>query len=125
MSVEALERTRAAIAEASEAWGERGEARIATGLRFGDGDEVEILVRKRGRRYDLSDQGAAVHKAGVEGSDWLEVAERVVAAEGMNVNRKGVVFVPAVEGRDLASLAVRLAETVLAVYDELLGREPV
>jgi hypothetical protein len=123
MSVEALEQTRAAIAEASETWGERGEARIATGLRFGDGEEVEILVRKRGRRYDLSDEGAAVRKAGVEGSDWLEVAERLVAAQGMNVNRNGVVFVPAVEGRDLASLAVRLAETALAVYDELLGLE--
>jgi hypothetical protein len=125
MSVEVLERTRAAIAEANETWGERGEARIATGLHFGDGEEVEILLRKRGRRYDLSDEGAAVSKAGVEGPDWLEVAERVVAAEGMNVNRKGVVFVPAVEGRDLASLAVRLAETVVAVYDELLGLEPV
>jgi hypothetical protein len=31
--------------------------------------------------------------------------------------------VPAVEGRDLASLTVRLAETVVAVYDELLGLE--
>jgi hypothetical protein len=123
MSAQALERTRAALAEASENWGERGEARIGTGLRFGDGEEVEILVRKRGRRYDLSDEGAAVRKADVKGSAWLEVAERVVAAEGMNVNRKGVVFVPAVEGRDLASLTVRLAETVVAVYDELLGLE--
>jgi hypothetical protein len=34
-----------------------------------------------------------------------------------------VVFVPAVEGRDLASLAARLAETSLAVYQELLELE--
>jgi hypothetical protein len=125
MSAQALERARTALAEASKSWGERGEARIATSLRFGDGEEVEILVRKRGRRYDLSDEGAAVRKADVEGSAWLEVAERVVAAQGMNVNRKGVVFVPAVEGRDVASLTVRLAETVVAVYDELLGLEQV
>jgi hypothetical protein len=44
---------------------------------------------------------------------WLAVAERVVAEEGMNVNRAGVVFVPAVErpDRDLAAPALRLGES--------------
>ena len=50
------------------------------------------------------------------------VAER----EGMNVNRAGVVFVPAVErrDRDLAALALRLGESSRAVFAELIDRAP-
>ncbi len=33
------------------------------------------------------------------------------------------IFVPVVEGRDLASLSLRLADTSLAVYGELLELE--
>lgn len=53
-------------------------------------------------------------------SGWLPVAKRVVAEEGFNVNRAGVVFAPVVEGRDLAMLALRLADTSRAVFAELL-----
>jgi hypothetical protein len=38
----------------------------------------------------------------------------------MNVNRRGVVFVPAVEGRDIDALARRLGETSRACYFALL-----
>jgi hypothetical protein len=44
----------------------------------------------------------------------------VVAEEGFNVNRRGVVFVPVIEGRDIDELASRLAETSVAVYAALL-----
>jgi hypothetical protein len=103
-------------------WGELGEVAIDTGLDYGDGEPVRITLRKRGRRLVFSDEGRAVRKAGVSGRDWLEIAERAVALEGMNVNRMGAVFVPAVLGRDrdFAQLVQRLAETSLAVYDELL-----
>ena len=84
-------------------------------------DPVRIRVRKRGRRIDLTDDGAAVRKADV--ADWRETAERTVEVEGFNVNRAGVVFVPVVEGRDVAELAGRLAATSLAVYGELLARD--
>jgi hypothetical protein len=40
--------------------------------------------------------------------------------EGFNVNRRGALFVPAVEGRDIAMLALRLAETAGTVYLALL-----
>jgi hypothetical protein len=113
-----VDEMRQALATACARWGDTGAIRLASGLAYGGGDPVVIVVRKRGRRYDLSDEGAAVRKAGVRG--WLPVAEAVVDREGFNVNRRGVVFVPAVEGRDLASLAARLAETSLAVYDALL-----
>jgi hypothetical protein len=109
---------RDALAVACARWGDTGAIRLDSGLVYRDGEPVVIVVRKRGHRYDLSDEGAAVQKAGVRG--WLPVAEAVVAEEGFNVNRRGVVFVPAVEGRDIAALAARLAETSLAVYQELL-----
>ena len=103
-------------------WGELGEVALDTGLAYGDGEHVRITLRKRGHRLVFSDEGRAVRKAGVSGGGWLAVAERIVALEGMNVNRMGAVFVPAVlrPDRDFAQLARRLAETSLAVYGELL-----
>jgi len=47
----------------------------------------------------------------------------VVAAEGFNVNRRGVIFVPAVEGRDIAALVRRLALTSRTAYLTLLELE--
>jgi hypothetical protein len=38
----------------------------------------------------------------------------------MNVDRSGNVFVPAVEGRDLQDLVVRLADASRAVHEALL-----
>jgi hypothetical protein len=54
-------------------------------------------------------------------SDWLRVAEKVVAQEGFNVNRRGVVFVTIVHGRrDLARIALRLADCSESVRAALL-----
>ena len=95
------------------------ETLVETELSYGAAGPVQVLVRKRGRRYDIQDRGVAVRAAG-RPPGWLAVSERVVAADGMNVNRAGVVFVPAVEGRDITRLAMRLAETSLAVHHALL-----
>jgi hypothetical protein len=116
-----VDEMRHALETAAATWGDTGAIRLPSGLEYRDGEPVVIEIRKRGHRYDLSDEGAAVRKAGARG--WLPVAESVVAADGFNVNRRGVVFVPAVEGRDLAGLAARLAETSLALYQELLDLE--
>ena len=101
-----------------------GEALVAPGARYTDLEPVVIRIRKRGHRFDLDDRGAAVELAD-RPHGWLAVAQQVVAAEGMNVNRAGVVFVPAVEhGRlDVVTLAVRLAETSAAVFGVLLELE--
>jgi hypothetical protein len=96
-----------------------GETILDTGLRYRDSEPVLIRVRRRGRRYDITDDGAAVSLAGRPGG-WLERVERVVAAEGFNVNRRGVLFVPAVAGRDIMSLALRLADTSRSAYLDLL-----
>jgi hypothetical protein len=114
-----LEAIRSELEAARTSWRETGEAALTTGGSYTEGEPVRIFVRKRGRRYDLDDRGAAARLAG-RPRGWLEVAERAVAEEGFNVNRAGVVFVPVVEGRDLAELALRLGRASRAVYDELL-----
>ena len=96
---------------------ERGEVVVDSGLAYGDGEPVEILVRKRQHRYLLSDRGRATEKAG-KPPGWREPA--AWAAEPMNVDRQGAVFVPAVEGRELESLLVRLADASRAVHEALL-----
>lgn len=97
---------------------------VETGLSYGPGEPVRIRIRRRGPRYDLDDLGDAVRLAG-KAQGWLELAERAV--EPMNVSRKGVVFVPAVEGsfpdRDIEALARRLGESARAVYDALVDLE--
>jgi hypothetical protein len=84
------------------------------------GEPVEVRVRKRGDRYTIDDDGAAVAKAGTP-PGWLDVARQVVGAYWLNVNRRGVIFVPAVEGGvDLDWLVGRIADCSAAVYQELL-----
>jgi len=92
-------------------------------LVYTDGSPVVVRVRRRGRRIDIDDDGAAVARARAAGttSQWLEVAERVVGEYQLNVNRRGVVFVPAVEGRDIDALAARVARTSCALERELLA----
>ena len=119
----------AALAAARASWGEHGEALLDTDRRYTPGRPVRVLIRKRGPRYDLDDRGEAVHLAGTP-DGWLVAAQRAVEAESLNVNRRGVVFVPAVEGRDLVRLACRVADASLAVHAALLeldregGRAP-
>ncbi len=114
-----VETTAAALDAARAGWGETGETELPTGLEYAEGHAVRIHVRKRGHRYDLSDDGAAVAKAG-KPPGWLDLAEEVVAEQGFNVNRTGNVFVPAVEGRDLASLALRLAACSVDVHSAIV-----
>jgi hypothetical protein len=98
------------LADARADWGEREEVELDTGLAYARDRPVRVRVRKRGRRYDLDDLGAAVADAGAP-AGWLTVAARVVVERGLNVNRTGRVFVPVVEGRDLDALVTRVAET--------------
>ena len=90
-----------------------------TGLEYASGRPVRVRVRRRGIRYDMDDLGGAVDGA-ARPLGWLETAERVVAEEGLNVNRQGRVFVQVVAGRDIDALARTVADTSLAVYDALL-----
>jgi hypothetical protein len=84
---------------------------------------VPILVRRRADRYYLDDRGRSVTEARALGapSDWPRIAKEVVAQEGFNVSRRGVVFVTIVHGRrDVPTIALRLAESSEAVREALL-----
>jgi hypothetical protein len=93
-----------------------------TELSYMTGRPVRIRVRHREHRYDIDDMGTAVALAGRQ-PGWLERAKQIVDARGWNVNREGIVFVPAAEGRDIDSLVRRTAEASVAVLDALLDSE--
>jgi len=99
------------------------ERLFESGLTYADGEPVVVRIRQRGRRIDIDDDGAAVARARAIGttSSWLAVAERVVLEDNLNVNRRGVIFVPAVEGRDVDALAARVARSSRALEAELLA----
>lgn len=96
---------------------ERGEVVVDSGLAYGDGEPVLVLVRKRLHRYLLTDRGRAVEKSG-KPPGWREPAEWAV--QPMNIDRRGTVFVPVNAGRDLDDLVVRLADASRAVHEVLL-----
>ena len=93
-----------------------------TGLTYTPGRPILVSVRRRGIRYDIDDMGGAVAVAG-RPPGWLEAAERVVAELGWNVNRKGVVLVQVVEGRDIDDLVRRTGEASAAVMEALFALE--
>jgi hypothetical protein len=99
------------------------EAVLDTGLAYTEGEPVLVSVRRRGRRYDLRDDGRALELAG-RPAGWQEAAAAAVDTFDLNLTRSGVVFVPAVEGGiDRDWLARRVAEASLAVYDAVLELE--
>jgi hypothetical protein len=90
-----------------------------SGLSYRPGEPVTVHVVQREHRYDISDDGAAVRLAGKR-TGWREVAGAVVDREYLNINRSGVVSVPAVAGRDIDALSRRVAATSRSVYLALL-----
>ncbi|MDQ6849533.1 MAG: hypothetical protein M3070_06075 [Actinomycetota bacterium] len=98
---------------------EDDETTVDTGVSYRAGEPVLVRVRRRGHRYDISDDGTAVALTG-KPDDWLHETERLVVVEGFNINRRGVIFVPAVKGRDIAALTLRLAAASRTVYLTLL-----
>jgi hypothetical protein len=103
------------------AWIDGEDVVLPTGLTYGASGPAEVVVRKRGWRFDLSDGGRAVELAG-RPKNWRSVAENVVDEYRLNVNRSGVVFVQSTEGR-LESLVAGVAECSVAVYEALLESE--
>ena len=88
-------------------------------MNYREGEPVRVRERRREHGVELGDEGRAVELAG-KPVGWLTVAERVVAGEGIKVNRAGRVFVRMHERRDIEDLRRRLAESSLAVYEALL-----
>src|SRR5918992_4620200 len=87
------------------------------------GEPVRIRVRRRGAFTEMDDEGEAIRRAG-RPAGWYEVADRIAASEGMNVQRStGRVFVGygVRSGHDDAEIEHPLPETVLRVFHSLLG----
>jgi hypothetical protein len=94
-------------------------------LEWVPGEPVEIRIRRRGAWTEMDDAGEAIRRAG-RPPGWHDVADRIAAAEGMNVQRStGRVFVAygVRSGHDDAEIERRLAETVLRVYHGVLDLE--
>ena len=102
-------------------WIEGEDVAVSTDLRYGPDAAVEVVVRKRSWRFDVSDGGRAVELAGTP-KEWPDVAGDVVERYALNVNRRGVVFVQANERR-LDSVIERVAECSVALHEELLDSE--
>jgi hypothetical protein len=105
----------------SSAWVDGDDVVVRAELGYLPGEPVDVVVRKRGWRFDVSDAGRAVELAGSP-DGWQGVAAKVVDDHALNVNRRGVVFVQSNESR-LAPLVVRVAECSLALYETLLEHE--
>ena len=113
----------AAMRAALDAWRESGgeydDVELDTALCYLPNSQVRVHIRRRAGRYDLTDDATAVNLAG-RPDGWLATASDTVATLGMNVNRRGVVYVTGFERRDLAVLAMHLAECSRLVYQTLL-----
>ena len=96
---------------------------LKTSLEYGEGQPVEIRVRRRGNRFDIDDGRGAIELAG-RPPGWIEAAHGVIEELGMNVNRGGLVFVQGFVGRDIEGLAKKLAHSSVAVYASVLELDP-
>ena len=92
---------------------------VVTGRSYGSSEAVLIRVVRRGGTLTVDDDGAAVPLAG-RPAGWHDRAQGIVAATGANVNRRGVVFVPATTEARLNRLIDLVATTSLEVYDALI-----
>ena len=96
---------------------------LDSGLRYGGTDPVLVHVSKREGRYSFSDRGEAFRLAGSRRTAGARRPTRSSSEYVVNVSRRGEVFLPAVERRELAwlaSLPQRIAEASVALYGALL-----
>jgi hypothetical protein len=98
----------------------RTDAVVDTGLEYVPADPVRIHVIHRERRVTVSDDGAAVQRAG-HPRGWQVVAQRLAADFVVNVSRQGVISLPVVRvGPGEETIVRRVAEASLTLYQELL-----
>lgn len=99
----------------------RSETLIETGLEYRPGEPVRVRVVRREHRISVTDDGAAIAKAG-RSHAWREAADPV--ALGVNVSRHGVVSLPVVPVGPSEQMTVRrIGEASLRLYQAILERE--
>ena len=98
----------------------RTEETVATRLAYRPGEPVTVTVTHRAQRTSVSDQGAAVKRAG-KPTGWLAIAGQLERDRDVNITRQGVVWLPVVAvGPGEQTVIERIAEASLALYQELL-----
>lgn len=98
----------------------RTESVIETGLEYGPRDPVRVRVVRRPHRVSVTDDGAAIVRAG-RPRGWRDVAERVSQELVVNVSRNGVVSLPVVRvGPPEEEIVNRIAEASVGLYQEVL-----
>src|ERR1700683_3146341 len=98
----------------------RSEYEIESAHAAKPGDPVRVRVRHREHAITVSDEGAAVERAGAP-HGWRHATDRVAAELDVNVSRHGVVSLPVVRvGPGEDAIVRRIAEASLALYQELL-----
>jgi hypothetical protein len=110
--------------EAATAWrgrqGARTETVVDAGLEYRPGDPVRVRVVRRERRTSVTDDGAAISKAG-RPPRWREAADRLDRELDVNFSQRGVISLPVVTaGPGLEAIAQRIAAASLGFYQELL-----
>ncbi len=99
---------------------DRSETVIGAGLEYRPGDPVRVRVLRRERRTSVTDDGAAIEKAG-RPARWREAVERLNRDLTVNVSQRGVVSLPVVAaGPGVETIVRRIAEASLDLYQELL-----
>jgi hypothetical protein len=98
----------------------RSETEVDTGLEYRSGERVLVRVMRRPHRVSVTDDGAAVEKAG-HPPGWRAVAAKIDRELVVNVSRHGVVSLPVVAvGPGLDAIVRRVGDASLALYQELL-----
>lgn len=93
---------------------------VDTGLEYVPGERVLVHVVQREHRTSVSDDGAAIGRAG-RPPGWRDVAERIDDELVVNVSRQGVVWLPVVGvGPCEDEIVGRIGEASLALYQDLL-----
>jgi hypothetical protein len=97
----------------------RNEALLDAGLEYRPGDPVRVRAVRRGHRISVTDDRAAVEKAG-RPARWRD-ADRVDEELDVNVSRGGVISLPVVGvGPCEQKIVRRIGEASLGLYQELL-----
>ncbi len=101
----------------------REERVVDTGLEYLPGDRVRLRVVHRDQRTTVSDEGAAVERAG-HPAGWRDVAHRIENDLVVNVSRQGAAWLPVVSrGPSEEEIVRRIGEASLALYQDLLDLE--
>lgn len=100
----------------------RSEMLVDTGLEYRPGDPVRVRVVRREHRISVTDDGAAIAKAGRPHA-WRAAAD-LVGELGVNVSRRGVVSLPVVPVGPCEEKTVRrIGEASLCLFQAILEQE--